>query len=68
MYLPNDSHELTNLSESFAQIHHVLLECISQYSGSILQLFDLESLLVFLHQIDKVAKEKGTQVIMHFLN
>lgn len=45
----------------------MLLECINQYCESILQLFDLESLLVFLRQIDKVAKEKGTQVITHFI-
>ena len=68
MYLPNDSQELVTLSESYAQIHHVLLECISQYSESILQLFDLDSLMVFLEQIDKFAKEKGTQVIQHFIN
>lgn len=60
MYLPKDSNELINLSESFAQVHHILLECISDYNESILQLFDLESLMVFLAQIDSVAKEKGT--------
>ena len=49
-------------------MHHILLECISDYSESILQLFDLESLMVFLTQIDSVAKEKGTQVIEHFLH
>lgn len=32
-----------------------------------MQLFDLNSLLAFLRHIDKVAKEKGTQVIQHFL-
>lgn len=48
MYLPQDSNELINFSESFAQVHHILLACITDYSESILQLFDLESLLVFL--------------------
>ena len=55
-----NSNELSNLSDSYAEIYQVLLECINQYYESILQLFDLESLIVFLRQIDKVAKEKGT--------
>ena len=58
-----NTNELSELSDSYAQIHQVLMECIYQYSEQFLQLFDLESLLVFLRQIDKVAKEKGTQVI-----
>ena len=45
-----------------------MIECIHNYSDSILQLFDLDSLFAFLLQIDKVAKEKGTQVIQHFIN
>jgi len=68
MYAPKDSSELTNLSESFAKVHHCLLACISDHSENILQLFDLESLMVFMKEIDKVAKEKGTQVIEHFKN
>jgi hypothetical protein len=60
MYLPKDSNELINLSENFAKVHNILLACISEHSESILQLFDLESLMFFLGQIDKVAKEKGT--------
>jgi len=62
-----NTNEASNLSESYAQIHQVILECINQYCESILQLFDLNSLLAFLRHIDKVAKEKGTQVIQHFL-
>lgn len=49
-------------------MHNILLGCINEHSESILQLFDLESLMFFLAQIDKVAKEKGTQVISHFLH
>lgn len=60
MYLPKDSNELINLSENFAKVHNILLACINEHSESILQLFDLESLMFFLGQIDKVAKEKGT--------
>ena len=62
-----DTNEASNLSESYAQINQVILECINQYCESILQLFDLNSLIAFLRHIDKVAKEKGTQVIQHFL-
>ena len=47
-------------------MHHCLLACISDHSETILQLFDLESFMIFLSEIDKVAKEKGTQVIEHF--
>lgn len=66
MYVPKDSNELVNWSESFAKVHHCLLACISDHSETILQLFDLDALTVFLKEIDKVAKEKGTQVIEHF--
>jgi hypothetical protein len=60
MYLPKDSTELINLSDVFAKVHNILLGCINEHSESILQLFDLESLIFFIQQIDKVAKEKGT--------
>lgn len=62
-----NTNEASNLSESYAEINQVILECINQYAESILQLFDLNSLIAFLRHIDKVAKEKGTQVIQHFL-
>ena len=55
-----NTNEASNLSENYAQLHQVILECINQYCESILQLFDLNSLLAFLRHIDKVAKEKGT--------
>ena len=57
-----------NISEYYAQISQILLECVSTYSESILQIFDFEALVCFLKQIDKVMKEKGTQIIYHFLH
>ena len=56
------------IAEFYSQIHTILFECVTDYSENIVQLFDFESLLAFLGQIDQVAKEKGTQVIQHFLN
>lgn len=46
----------------------MLIECIEKYSSSILQIFDFESVIEFLKNIDKIAKEKATQVIQHFIN
>jgi hypothetical protein len=46
----------------------VLIDCIEDYGESILTLFGIDSLIVFLQQIDKVSKEKGMQIIEHFLH
>ena len=45
-----------------------MIDCIEDYGESILTLFGVDSQLMFLSQIDKISKEKGTQIIEHFLH
>lgn len=46
----------------------MLIECIEDYGESITNLFGLDSLILFLSQIDRHSKEKGTQIIEHFMH
>jgi hypothetical protein len=46
----------------------VLIDCVDDYGESIASLFGLPSLVLFLAQIDKISKEKGIQIIEHFLH
>ena len=52
-----------DLSEHFATMSQIILECIEAHSETILQIFDFNSLLIFLRQLDQLFKEKGTQII-----
>jgi hypothetical protein len=45
-----------------------LIEAIENYSPQICQIFDFESVLHFIKNIDGIAKEKATQVLEHFKN
>ena len=57
-----------NISEYFAQMSQIIIELVSQHSEKIVQLFDFESLCLFLRQLDQVIKERGTQIVSHFFN
>jgi len=46
----------------------VLISCIDQYSSKIIQIFDFATLISFLLEIDKIAKEKGALILSHFRN
>jgi hypothetical protein len=46
----------------------VLIDAIDSYASSIYQIFDFESVIEFVKNIDQIAKEKATQVIEHFMN
>lgn len=52
------SAEGEGLSNYFADIDKTLIQCIENYSSNILQLFDFESLLEFIKNIDILAKDK----------
>eukprot|EP00347_Sterkiella_histriomuscorum_P010672 403375368 len=56
------------VSDSYGEIQRILVDCMENYASSIIQLFDHESLIEFIKNIDKIAKEKATQVIQHFIN
>ena len=48
------------ISDYYGQIQRILIECMENYSASIIQIFDFESLLEFIKNIDQIAKEKAT--------
>ena len=56
-----------SFSQYYAELQRILIECIEEYGESIMTLFGLDSLVMFINQIDKVSKEKGTQIIEHFI-
>ncbi|CDW72213.1 UNKNOWN [Stylonychia lemnae] len=66
------------ISDYYGQVQRILIDCMENYSASIIQLFDFESLMEFVKNIDNLAKEKvinqviqylqGTQLIQHFIN
>ena len=60
--------EELRFSDFYGEFLKVLNECIEDYGDSISNLFGIDSLIVFLTQIDLTAKEKGTQIIEHFLH
>lgn len=55
-------------SDYYGQIQKVFIGCIEKYSRSILQIFDFESVLEFIKNINNIAKEKGTQVVEQFIH
>lgn len=60
--------EECQISTYYAEFQRILIACIEDYGESITNLFGIDSLLLFIDQIDKVSKEKGTQIIEHFLH
>lgn len=60
--------EEISFSTFYAEFQKVLIECIEDYGESITNLFGLDSLILFLSQIDRHSKEKGTQIIEHFMH
>lgn len=58
--------DMFSFSQSYAELHKILINCIEDYGESIMSLFGIDHLLIFLQQIDKLSKEKGTQIIEHF--
>ena len=52
--------EELRFSDFYGEFLKVLNECIEDYGDSISNLFGIDSLIVFLTQIDLTAKEKGT--------
>lgn len=56
------------LSNYFADIDKTLIECIENYGSNIMQLFDFESLLEFIKNIDILAKEKVGLILKVNLN
>jgi len=61
-------HLLDNFSftKQYAELQRILINCLEDYGESIVSLFGFNHLLMFLKQIDKVSKERGTQIIEHF--
>ena len=45
----------------------MLINCVEDYGESILALFGVEYLINFLFQVDQISKEKGEQIIEHFV-
>lgn len=55
-----------SFSQYYAEFQRILIDCIEDYGESIMSLFGIESLILFLKTIDQISKEKGTQIIEHF--
>lgn len=54
-------------SKYYAGLQKIIIACIEDYGESIMSLFGIDSLLLFLKQIDEVVKQKGIQIIEHFV-